>query len=99
MMISPQWIDDIRQHTTEKNPPVVLVGTKTDLRSDPLRPSQISRKMGYDLACDIKAHSYRECSAKNDSISCQDVMTAVIEAYLNPEKTLEPKRCPCCNIL
>ena len=94
-----QWMDEIKNYASEKNPPVVLVGTKVDLRSKPPLSFQISSQMGHDLACRIKAHSYKECSAKNDSQSCQDVINAVIDAYLNPGETLKPAMCPCCNIM
>ena len=67
--VSTKWIKEIRRH----NPytPVILVGAKSDLRNDPgflmhlekrdMKP--IEKRQGEELAKEIGAYAYQECSA------------------------------------
>lgn len=65
-----KWFPEIRQHM-ETKPPIVLVGTKLDLRSKPaalesLRASgeePITPEMGEQMRQEIGAYKYLECSA------------------------------------
>lgn len=65
----PQWYPEIDHHAP--NIPIILVGTKLDLREDPATLDALRQKrmepVSYDqaLLCakEIKAHKYLECSA------------------------------------
>jgi Ras-related C3 botulinum toxin substrate 1 len=64
-----QWYPEIDHHAP--NIPIILVGTKLDLREDPATLDSLRQKrmepVSYDqaLICakEIKAHKYLECSA------------------------------------
>lgn len=64
-----QWYPEIDHHAP--NIPIILVGTKLDLREDPATLESLRQKrmepVSYDqaLICakEIKAHKYLECSA------------------------------------
>jgi len=65
--IKHKWLPEIRRFNTEL-PPIILVGTKTDLR-DPENEDHITTKQGERLAKELKMQAYLECSAKNpDSV-------------------------------
>jgi Ras-related C3 botulinum toxin substrate 1 len=59
-----KWIPEVRQHCPDA--PVILVGTKIDLREGMKceQQSLVTSDMGEALARDISAHKYMECSAK-----------------------------------
>ncbi|XP_059048612.1 ras-related C3 botulinum toxin substrate 1-like, partial [Achroia grisella] len=65
-----KWYPEIRQFSP--NTPVILVGTKIDLRDDKKTIEDLNRKkqspvtyqMGFDMAKSIKAKKYIECSAR-----------------------------------
>lgn len=64
-----QWYPEIEHHAP--NVPIILVGTKLDLREDPATLESLRQKrmepVSYDqalvVAKDIRAHKYLECSA------------------------------------
>ena len=64
-----KWAPEIRRHA--KNAPIILVGTKVDLRENKvmierlsgLNQKPITHNQGQDLAKQLKAQSYLECSA------------------------------------
>lgn len=64
-----KWAPEIRHHCNDV--PIVLVGTKTDLREDSetltqlaqLGHSPVRREQGIKMANKIKAVKYVECSA------------------------------------
>lgn len=68
--IKLKWVPEVNEFCP--NVPIVLVGNKTDLRSDELTLSQlrkanqepVSMEDGIKLADDIHAFVYMECSAK-----------------------------------
>jgi len=65
--VKHKWLPEIRRFNAEL-PPIILVGTKTDLR-DPANEDHITTKQGEHLAKELKMQSYLECSAKNpDSV-------------------------------
>lgn len=63
------WINEIRQ--SNKTAPIMLVGTKTDLRNnskevnDLMKKNEkpITKRDGEEFAAKLKAHKYVECSA------------------------------------
>jgi len=64
------WIIELKKHCP--NTPLILCGTKIDLREDPTviahleetNEKPISKKNGQKKAKEIKARAYLECSAK-----------------------------------
>lgn len=67
--VKAKWYPEIDHHAP--NIPIILVGTKLDLREDPTTTEQLRQKrmepVSYDqaLICakEIRAHKYLECSA------------------------------------
>lgn len=64
--VKSKWIPEIRTHA--QGVPFVLVGLKTDLRTQAgggrVGMEFVSQEQGEKLKSDIKAHGYVECSAK-----------------------------------
>ena len=99
--VMKMWIEEIRQ--ASRHTPIVLVGTKTDLRHDKteiehlakskLRP--ITQEQGEKAAKDCGATAYIECSALTQSNLKETFDTAIIAA-LRPST---PKRIKylCCS--
>ncbi|KAL0480982.1 Ras-related protein Rac [Acrasis kona] len=85
--VKKKWVPELKQHAPDA--PIILVGTKSDLRDDPeiMRTlktknlSIISNEQGEKLKNDIGAIKYIECSAmKNDNVSTifQEALRAVL---------------------
>lgn len=92
-----QWHPEVSHHCP--GIPIILVGTKTDLREDkdtieklkekklnPLSPAQ-----GVQMARDIKAVQYLECSALTQK-GLKKVFDDAIRAVLSPKKPERPKK-------
>ena len=70
--ISDKWAPEIKQFCPDT--PLVLIGTKTDLRTDEHTLSRLSRigrepvtlQQGLEMGRKIRAYKYLECSAKNN---------------------------------
>ncbi|EFH56389.1 hypothetical protein ARALYDRAFT_322132 [Arabidopsis lyrata subsp. lyrata] len=78
--------------------PIVLVGTKLDLRDDKLFPMNypgactISKEQGQELRKEIGALAYIECSSKTQ-LNVKAVFDAAIKVVLQPpSKTKKQKR-------
>ena len=68
------------------NPPIILVGTKLDLRGQEGNASgnvPVSTKDGETMCREINAQTLIECSAK-ERVNIDKVFNAAIEAHLNP---------------
>lgn len=97
-----KWFPEIRQHMDTK-PPIVLVGTKLDLRSKPaalesLRANNeepITPEMGEQMRQEIGAYKYLECSALTQE-GLATVFEEAIRVVLFPPKPdeLTPKPTP-----
>lgn len=95
------WVNEIRQITSE-DVPIVLVGTKIDLRNDrnqienlaKSKEKVISREQGEQAAKQIRAQSYVECSALTQE-SLKETFDAAIIAALTPS-TSKSNRILCC---
>lgn len=69
LLIGEQWFPEIDHHAPSV--PIILVGTKLDLREDPATLESLRQKrmepVSYDqaliVAKEIRAHKYLECSA------------------------------------
>ncbi|XP_037922418.1 ras-like GTP-binding protein RhoL isoform X2 [Hermetia illucens] len=85
--IKSKWTPEIRHFTT--NIPIVLVGTKLDLRvagSEKFVTTAEGRKMRKE----IRAYSYVECSAMKQ-VNLSDVFEEAVRAVVN--KTHKPRTC------
>ncbi|XP_023683530.1 rho-related GTP-binding protein RhoG-like [Paramormyrops kingsleyae] len=93
-----KWHPEVTHHCS--GAPVLLVGTKSDLRSDPevLRKlkeqnqSTITQQQGQALARQIHAIRYLECSALNQE-GIKEVFAEAVRAFLNPQPTTSKKPC------
>ena len=97
--ISIKWIPEIRHHCPST--PIILVGTKSDLRDDKKTLNELKQKnqipitfeQGETKAKAIGAIKYIECSA----LTQKGLKTVFDEAILatNPEKKNKKKRKDC----
>jgi small GTP-binding protein len=80
------WLPEIRSYVSDIN--VLLVGTKTDLRSDPEAAKKskiVTPKEGQEKAEKIGAVGYMECSALRDD-GVKEVFDAAIEFSVRPSE-------------
>lgn len=86
------WLKELRKHV--QNPVYLLVGTKTDLRTDDATLQSLSQagkkpitpEEGKKLAQEIKAIDYVECSAiKQDGV--KEVFDVAMKHALKPKKS------------
>jgi Ras-related C3 botulinum toxin substrate 1 len=100
--VKAKWYPEVSHHCP--GTPIILVGTKADLREDkdtieklkekklsPLSPAQ-----GVQMARDIKSVQYIECSALTQK-GLKKVFDDAIRAVLSPKKPERPKKK--CNLL
>ena len=96
-----QWYPEIRNH--DGYVPVVLVGTKLDLRQDKTAVRQlkennkqtpVSYSQGSELARAIKAKGYFECSSRTQE-NLKTVFLETVRAALNMESPKPPSRRKC----
>lgn len=99
--VRAKWCPEVRHHCP--NVPVLLIGTKADLRDDPgtlnklreMNRSPISPSQGTALAREIGAVKYLECSAYTQA-GLRAVFDDTIRAVLYPQvqkKKKEKTRC------
>nr|AAW26008.1 unknown [Schistosoma japonicum] len=83
--VRAKWYPEIRHFSP--NTPIILVGTKLDLRNSSTSPKNnqpsISYEQGLIMAREIGAHKYLECSALTQD-GLKDVFDAAIRAVLMP---------------
>lgn len=80
--------------------PVLLVGTKSDLRNDvetqrKLKEQNqvpVTHQQGAALARQIHAARYLECSALNQD-GIKEVFIEAVRAFLNPQPTVAKRHC------
>ncbi|KAK9469363.1 rac protein [Lipomyces arxii] len=100
--VRTKWYPEISHHAP--NTPIILVGTKLDLREDRLtidklrerRMTPISYPQGLQMAKDIHAVRYLECSAYTQK-GLKSVFDEAIRAVLTPKAA--PKKQKKCVIL
>ncbi|KAK3523750.1 hypothetical protein QTP70_009238 [Hemibagrus guttatus] len=94
--IKHKWHPEVTHHCP--NVPILLVGTKSDLRNDPevqkklkdQNQAPITVQQGQSLARQIHAVKYMECSALSQD-GIKDVFAEAVRAFLNPQPA-SPKR-------
>ncbi|CAE6049838.1 unnamed protein product [Arabidopsis arenosa] len=94
--IAKKWVPELRHYAPTV--PIVLVGTKLDLRDDKQFPMNypgactISTEQGQELRKEIGALAYIECSSKTQ-LNVKAVFDAAIKVVLQPpSKTKKQKR-------
>ena len=98
--IRAKWIPELQHHCPDA--PVILVGTKMDLRNDKqalatLRDKKLqplTTQQGIQLAKEIKAVKYQECSALTQE-GLKKVFDEAIKAVLQPPPTKRKARRKC----
>lgn len=91
-VLDPKTIENVKESVKEikkyGKAPILLVGSKIDLRTG--KDEQISNQKGLEIAKDIKAKKYLECSAKTDEGISEIFESAVkiaIENKQRPQKS------------
>lgn len=93
-----KWHPEVFEHCP--NVPIILVGTKKDLRDDPeelkkLKKkslSVVSQQQGAALARQIQARKYMECSALSQD-GVKEVFTEAARIFLHPKQPSSKKSC------
>ncbi|KAK8367747.1 hypothetical protein V6Z11_A02G201100 [Gossypium hirsutum] len=96
--VSKKWIPELNHYAP--GVPIVLVGTKLDLRNDKQYLNDhpgavpISAAQGEELRKQIDAPAYIECSAKSQQ-NVKSVFDSAIKIILQPPKQKKKKNKPC----
>ncbi|KAG5837534.1 rho-related GTP-binding protein RhoG-like [Anguilla anguilla] len=96
--VKHKWHPEVTHHCPSV--PILLVGTKKDLRADPevlkklkeQNQTTITQQQGAALARQIHAIKYLECSALNQD-GIKEVFSEAVKAFLNPQPA--PGKKPC----
>lgn len=102
--VTSKWSPEIKHHANDV--PIILVGTKMDLREDPRTLDQLAKQkmapitysQGLQLAKEIGAAKFIECSALTQK-GLKLVFDEAIRAALNPKKEAPRQKSPKCSIL
>ena len=92
--IRTKWYPELK--TRNPDVPIILVGTKTDLRRESVS-GDISREQGLKLAKKIGAWKYVECSAFLN-VGLKAVFNEAVKAYTKPRVNVKDKSY-ICNVL
>lgn len=79
-----KWVPEVRLYCP--NSPIILVGTKIDLRNTNLRTNQVESKDALEVAKHLKLQNYLECSSLTGD-GVQDLFYAAVRAVLFPPET------------
>eukprot|EP00695_Tsukubamonas_globosa_P001765 TRINITY_DN283_c0_g1_i1.p1 TRINITY_DN283_c0_g1~~TRINITY_DN283_c0_g1_i1.p1 ORF type:complete len:196 (-),score=52.84 TRINITY_DN283_c0_g1_i1:76-663(-) len=98
--VRSKWYPEIKHHAPSK--PIILVGTKIDLREDPTMIAKMAEKriepitleQGQALAREIGAVDFIECSARTQK-GLKAVFDSSIRAVLFPKKEVTTKKKGC----
>ncbi|CAJ0566557.1 unnamed protein product, partial [Mesorhabditis spiculigera] len=92
--VTTKWIPEIRAHCPDA--PILLVGTKIDLRDDPNHTADprgpILKAQGQKVAQRIKAVRYLECSALTQH-GLRQVFEDAVRSVLNPKPIKSKRKC------
>ncbi len=99
--IENKWVPEVVH--CRPNVPMIIVGTKIDLRDDPdtvaqlrdIRQGPITTEQGQEMAKKVRAVKYMECSAKTQEGLKTVFLTAaevVTSPELYPSLALKPKK-------
>jgi Ras-related C3 botulinum toxin substrate 1 len=92
-----KWYPELQHHCP--NVPVIVVGTKSDLRNDPAttdrlrerRQAPLTREQGTQLARELGAYGYYECSALTLA-GVKDLFDNAIRAVIAPSAAMAKKK-------
>jgi len=95
--VRAKWVPEIQHHCP--NTPMILVGTKLDMREDKetldrlaeKKLSPITTEQGMKMAQEIKAVKYMECSALTQK-GLKDVFDEAIRAVIAPANKKPPPK-------
>jgi len=98
--VRAKWVPEIQHHCPTT--PMMLVGTKLDMREDKetlnrlaeKKLSPISTEQGTQMAKEIRAVKYMECSALTQK-GLKDVFDEAIRAVITPKEQPKKKRGGC----
>jgi GTPase SAR1 family protein len=98
--VKTKWVPEVRHHCPEV--PILLVGTKMDLRSnkdtlkklEDQRLAPVRTDQGNAAAKEIGAIEYLECSALEQK-GLKDVFDQAIRTVLDPPTNKKKKTGPC----
>lgn len=98
--VRSKWVPELRHHAP--NAPIVLVGTKLDLRNDAQHVEALAQRNlkpveytdGLKLAKEIGAAKYYECSALTMS-GVRSLMEGTVRIAMQPQTKSRPKRRRC----
>ncbi len=98
------WIDEIRQSSSSRAAPFVLVGTKIDLRTSTAdvellaksKQKPVTREQGERVAKEYGAYAYIECSALTQENLKETFDTAILAA-LTPTPSKRTGILCCCS--
>ena len=89
--VKSNWYPELRNF--EPDTPIVLVGTKKDLRDDEnSKENKISTVKGMSLSAIIGASRYMEVSAKTQE-NLKEVFEEVCKVHLQPPLPPEKRKC------
>jgi len=102
--VKAKWVPELQHHAP--GVPMILVGTKLDLRDDPKmieklqeqKMAPITTQQGMQLRKEILAGNYLECSALTQK-GLKTVFDEAIRAVLSPPPKPRPKKSGPCSIL
>ncbi|KAJ8392047.1 hypothetical protein AAFF_G00078530 [Aldrovandia affinis] len=92
--VKHKWHPEVTHHCPSV--PILLVGTKKDLRADPevlkklkeQNQTTVTQQQGAALARHIRAIKYLECSALNQD-GIKEVFAEAVRAFLNPQPAVK----------
>ncbi|XP_052750468.1 ras-related C3 botulinum toxin substrate 1-like [Galleria mellonella] len=95
--VRTKWYQEVKHHCP--NTPIILVGTKLDLRDDKEtienlkegKLAPVTYPQGFDMSKEINAVKYIECSALTQK-SLKTVFDEAIRAVLRPSRPQKPNR-------
>lgn len=96
--VKTKWVPEISHHAP--GVPIILVGTKADLREDQQTLAQLQQKgvqmvsaeQGHTMQKTISAIKYLECSALTQK-GLKQVFDDAIRAALSPKKKVQSSKC------
>jgi len=99
--VGKKWYPEITQHMMDTKPPILLVGTKSDLRNKPSATEAlknqgeepITYEMGVLMSKEIGAYKYLECSALTQeglALVFEEAIRAVLYPTSSPTKEEQP---------
>eukprot|EP01121_Diplochlamys_sp_Union-15-3_P012015 TRINITY_DN3544_c0_g2_i1.p1 TRINITY_DN3544_c0_g2~~TRINITY_DN3544_c0_g2_i1.p1 ORF type:complete len:188 (+),score=28.00 TRINITY_DN3544_c0_g2_i1:81-644(+) len=94
--VKTKWHPEVRHHCPDA--PIILIGTKTDLREQTPATEVIPYEQGVRLMKEIGAVKYLECSALKQ-IGLKEIFDEAIRVVLHPPDSKKKKKRSGCSLL